>query len=114
MEAWLQHSDNLDGGDVYYQVVVIVFWWMVVGAVVNGSRRRGNKSSATAAAAPHHCTWARWGLAELQTNPIPPTPSPSACPPTRSCTHTGTVQGGRSCASAQAALDEKFGLRRKF
>ena len=52
-----------------------------MGAVVNGSRRRGNKSSATAAAAPHHCTWARWGLAELQTNPIPPTPSPSACPP---------------------------------
>ena len=26
----------------------------------------------------------------------------------------GDGQGGRSCASAQAALDEKFGLGRKF
>ena len=26
----------------------------------------------------------------------------------------GCRQGGRSCASAQAALDEKFGLGRKF
>ena len=48
-------------------------WWMV--------RDGGAINQVQLQQPPHHCTWARWGLAELQTNPIPPTPSPSACPP---------------------------------